>query len=33
MPLALEAPVVEVLTTEPVDIAAVASRILSVWPS
>ena len=32
-PLALHAPVVEVLTTEPVDVAAVASRIRSVWPS
>lgn len=32
-PLALHAPVVEVLTTEPVDIAAVASSIRSVWPS
>ncbi|MGO9342055.1 MAG: AAA family ATPase [Acidimicrobiales bacterium] len=32
-PLALDAPLVEVLTTEPVDIEDVASRVRSLWPS
>ncbi len=32
-PLALDAPLVEVLTTGPVDVAAVASRVRSLWPS
>ena len=32
-PLALDAPVIEVLTTEPVDVSALASRIRGVWPS
>ncbi len=33
LPLALDGPVVEVLTTEPVDIASVASKVRSLWPS
>ena len=32
-PLALEGPLVEVLTSERVDIGAVASRVRSLWPS
>ena len=33
LPLALDGPIVEVLTTEPVDVAILASKIRSVWPS
>lgn len=32
-PLALDAPLVEVLTSEPVDIPAVASTVRRLWPS
>jgi predicted kinase len=32
-PLSLDGPMLEVLTTEPVDITALASKIRSLWPS